>query len=101
MKGQSDNRKRLASLLAEVAVHEGSHQTLVEGVGVSPHSKPVPRAPVVYQPDDRHRRPGRQAGYLGEKLYIYDPYNYLVLSVPLPVECESEAAPRSPCSFWR
>ena len=25
MKGQSDNRRRLASLLDEVAVHEGTH----------------------------------------------------------------------------
>jgi hypothetical protein len=35
MDGQSDNRTRLASLLNEVAVHEGVHQTLVEGVEVA------------------------------------------------------------------
>ncbi len=45
MKGQSDNRKRLASLLGEVAIHEGTHRTLVEGVEVSRVSKSVPRAP--------------------------------------------------------
>ena len=50
MKGRSDNRKRLADLLGEVAVNEGMHRTPVEGVEVGRISKPVPRAPVVYQP---------------------------------------------------
>ena len=29
-------------------------------------------------------------------MYHYDPYNYLVLSVPLPFECETEASPAEP-----
>ena len=72
MEGQSDNRRRLASLLNEVAVLEGTQRTLVEGVEVTRISKPVPRAPVVYQPKIRgvssngteNRRNGFQAVYL-------------------------------------
>jgi hypothetical protein len=30
MEGQAETRKRVASLLNEVAVHEGTHGTLVE-----------------------------------------------------------------------
>jgi AraC-like DNA-binding protein len=39
---------------------------------------------------------GCKRGYLGETVYVYDPFNFLVLSVPLPVECEWEASPDEP-----
>jgi AraC-like DNA-binding protein len=96
MDGQKDTRKRLASLLSEVAVHEGTHRTLVEGVEVSRRSRSSPRAPVVYQPNIVVVGQGRKRGYLGDKVYQYDPFNYLVLSVPLPAECEWEASPEEP-----
>src|SRR6516162_5601577 len=96
MRGQSDNRKRLASLLNEVAVHEGTHRTLVEGVEVSRISRAVPRAPVVYQPKILIVGQGRKRAYLGGEVYRYDAYNYLVLSVPMPAECETEASPKEP-----
>jgi AraC-like DNA-binding protein len=96
MHGQSDIRKRLASLLDEVAVDEGTHQTPVEGVEVSRVSKPVPRAPVVYQSKILVVGQGRKRGYLGGEVYTYDPFNYVVLSVPLPAECETEASPEEP-----
>ena len=35
-------------------------------------------------------------GYLGDRLYIYDTHNYLVLTVPMPFECETEASPDEP-----
>jgi AraC-like DNA-binding protein len=96
MDGQNDNRKRLASLLNEVAVHEGTHRTLVDGVEVTRVSKPVPRAPMVYQPNIVVVGQGRKRGYLGGEVYTYDAFNYLVLSVPLPAECETEASPEEP-----
>jgi AraC-like DNA-binding protein len=96
MNGQRDNRQRLASLLSEVAAHEGMHRTLVEGVEVARISKPVPRAPVVYQPKILVVGQGRKRAYLGGEVYRYDAYNYLVLSVPLPAECETEASPEEP-----
>jgi AraC-like DNA-binding protein len=96
MDGQKDTRKRLASLLSEVAVHEGTHRTLVEGVEVSRRSRSSPRAPVVYQPNIVVVGQGRKRGYLGDKVYQYDPFNYLVLSVPLPAECEWTASPEEP-----
>ena len=39
---------------------------------------------------------GSKRGYLGDEVYAYDPFNYLVLSVPPPVECEWEASPEEP-----
>jgi AraC-like DNA-binding protein len=96
MNSQNDNRKRLASLLGEVAVREGVHRTLVEGVEVARISNSVPRAPVVYEPKILIVGQGRKRAYLGGEVYRYDPYNYLVLSVPLPAECETEASPEEP-----
>src|SRR4051794_29767757 len=96
MSGQTDTAKRLAGLLDEVAVHEGIHRTPVEGVEVARVSHPVPRAPVVYQPKILVVGRGRKRAYLGGEVYQYDPFNYLVLSVPLPAECETEASPEEP-----
>jgi AraC-like DNA-binding protein len=96
MNGRSDIRRRLASLLDEVAVDEGTQRTFVPGVDVSRVSKPVARAPVVYQPKILIVGQGRKRGYLGDEVYHYDAFNYLVLSVPLPAECETEASPEEP-----
>lgn len=96
MDDRNDDRKRLARLLNEVADHEGIQQTLVEGVLVARHSEPRPRTPVVYEPMIVIVGQGRKHGYLGDEVYVHDPFNYLVLSVPLPVECEWEASPEEP-----
>ena len=96
MDGQKHTRERLASLLNEVAVHEGTQRTLVEGVEVTRILKSVPCAPVVYQPKILIVGQGRKRAYLGGAVYRYDAYNYLVLSVPLPAECETEASPEEP-----
>jgi len=96
MDGQNDNRRRLATLLSEVAADEGIHQTLVDGVLVVRRSEPRPRTPVVYEPMIVVVAQGRKRGYLGDEVYVYDPLNYLVLSVPLPVECEWEASAEEP-----
>ncbi len=96
MDGRNETRKRLARLLDEVAVHEGVHRTLVEGVEVVRVSQPAPRAPIVYQPKILIVGQGRKRAYLGGEVYRYDAYNYLVLTVPLPAECETEASPEEP-----
>lgn len=96
MDDQNDNRKRLASLLNEVAVHEGPHRTLIDGVLVSRHTKSMPRTPVIYEPMIVVVGQGQKCGYLGDEVFHYDPFNYLVLSVPLPVECEWDASPEEP-----
>lgn len=96
MEGQLDTHKRLASLLNKVAVHEGVHRTLVEGVEVARISKPSPRAPMVYQPNIIVLGQGRKRAYLGDEVYSYDAFNYLTLSVPIPADCETEASPEEP-----
>ena len=59
-------------------------------------NKPFPRMPVVYEPSIVIVGQGKKIGYLGDQVYTYDPFNYLVLSVPLPFECETQATPEEP-----
>jgi AraC-like DNA-binding protein len=39
---------------------------------------------------------GRKRIFLGDKVYTYDASHYLVLSIPLPIECEAIATPGEP-----
>src|SRR3954470_20615284 len=96
MNSRGDHRERLARLLGEIAVEEGMQRTPVEGVEVFRATKSVPRAPIVYLPRILIVGQGRKRAFLGGETYRYDAYNYLVLSVPLPAECETEASPEEP-----
>jgi AraC-like DNA-binding protein len=91
-----DNRKRLARLLGEVAVHEGMHPTLVDGVRVLRRSQPLARGPMVYHPNIVIVGQGQKRAYLGDAVYTYNAFNYLVSSVTMPAECEANASPESP-----
>ncbi len=96
MADENSDRERLAFLLNEVAVEEGVHPTLVDGVRVARHSSRLPRTSVVYEPAIVFVGQGRKRSYLGDQIYEYDASNYLVLSVPLPAECEWDAGPDEP-----
>jgi len=45
-------------------------------------------APIVYEPCIYLVVQGQKIAYLGSEVYQYDSLNYLVLSVPLPLECQ-------------
>jgi len=92
----NESCERLAFLLNEVAIDEGVHPTLIDGVRVARHSSPLPRTPVVYEPAIVVVGQGRKRSYVGDQIYVYDPSSYFVLSVPLPAECEWDASPEEP-----
>lgn len=87
---------RLVELLAGLATGEGYTQSCLDGVRFMRASASAPRHPVVYEPGIFIIAQGRKRGYLGGQVYTYDAKNYLVLSVPLPFECEVEASPQTP-----
>lgn len=91
-----NERNRLACLLDKVAVEEGMSRTAIDGVEVFRASTSIARAPIVYLPRILIVGKGRKRAFLGGETYVYDPSNYLVLSVPLPAECETEASPDEP-----
>jgi len=91
-----ENRERLAGLLNEIAVDEGIHPTLIDGVGVARHSSSLPRTSVIYEPVIVFVGQGSKRSYLGDQVFVYDPSTYFVLSVPLPAECEWDGTPEEP-----
>ena len=88
--------RRMTSLLGSLATLEGVHPSALDGVQLMRASKPIPRMKVLYDPGIVIVGQGRKRGYLGDQVYTYDAHNYLVLSVPLPFECETEASPEQP-----
>ena len=99
MDGQNETRKRLASLLNEVAVHEGTHRTLVEGVQVTRRSQSSPRTPVVYQPNIIVVGQGQKRGHLGDKVYLYDQFNHAEYAKPISAEEMARRAGMSVSAF--
>ena len=89
-------RTRLAELLDRLAVREGTTETTVPGVVLTRTSTPGPRCQVIYEPMILIMGQGRKTGYLGDEVIRYDADNYLVLSVPVPLECEFYASPEEP-----
>jgi AraC-like DNA-binding protein len=83
-------------LLEKMACREGIQPTILDDVQLMRASQPIARMPVLYEPGIVIVGQGRKRGYLGDQVYTYDAHNYLVLSVPLPFECETEASPAKP-----
>jgi len=59
-------------------------------------TEPVPRTPLLYQAGIIIIGQGHKIGYLGDEMFRYDEDNYLVLSVPIPFECETHASLENP-----
>jgi AraC-like DNA-binding protein len=93
---KDEARTRWAELLNGLATEEGTSPSRLRQVRFIRVSRGCPRSPSVYEPSIVIVGQGRKVGYLGEKVYAYDPNNYLVLSVPLPFECETIAEPGRP-----
>lgn len=94
--GMTAQRERFVRLLTELAPGEGVSPAPLPGVRFMKSSRPHPRGPAVYEPCVIIIGQGRKIGHLGGEVYTYDPGNYLVLSVPLPFECETQASPEEP-----
>jgi len=86
----------MTALLTSLATQEGVQPTLLDGVQLMRASQPLKRMQVLYEPGIVIVGQGRKRGYLGDQVFTYDAHNYLVLSVPLPFECETEASPQEP-----
>ncbi len=89
-------QQRMLELFDVLAPNAGMTRTNLEGVNLFRANKPMPRMPVMYEPSIVIVCQGRKRGYLGDHVFQYDAQQYLVLSVPLPFECETEASAQEP-----
>ncbi len=89
-------QRRVTELLAALTPNEGISASALDGVRLLRANHAKPRSPVMYEPSIVIVCQGRKRGFLGEQVYIYDAQQYLVLAVPLPFECETEASVDEP-----
>jgi AraC-like DNA-binding protein len=90
------NQRKMKALLNELTTQEGLHRTAVDGVNLARAASDFPRHPVLYEPSICVLASGRKKGYVGSHCIAWDEHNYLVLSIPLPFECETVAGNSEP-----
>ena len=85
----SGNRSQeLAKLVGSIAKGDGLFETSWPGLAVSRISTPFPRQPVPYKPSLCIVVQGQKQIFLGDREYVYNPFQYLVVPVALPLEME-------------
>jgi len=83
----------LINNLKKLAVKEGYNPSNLSGVGVYKASESTPRVPLCYSQGIIIVVQGKKRVYFDQKTYEYNPDNYLVLTLPLPAECETIVEP--------
>lgn len=80
----------LITQLELLAPSEGYNQTFINGVGIYKSSESAQRTPLCYSQGIIFVLQGQKRVFFDEQIYTYNPDNYLVLTVPLPAECETQ-----------
>ncbi len=87
---------RLVTNLESLAQQEGYTATSLPGVGVFRASESSGRGPLCYSQGILVVAQGHKRVYLDDQVYNYNADNYLVLTLPLPAECETLVDPGKP-----
>ncbi|MBP2168283.1 AraC-like DNA-binding protein [Erwinia toletana] len=85
---------RLAQQL--LALQASGKAASVKDINLFCASQPSGRTPVMYKPGIVILFQGQKTGYLGTSVFHYDATKYLMLTVPLPFECETFATAEAP-----
>ena len=86
------SRERLAAQVRRASTGQGMLPTVLDGVKLMRSDVDHPRSLVLYEPSVVIVAQGRKRGHVGGETFTYDANSYLVLSVPLPFECETFTA---------
>jgi AraC-like DNA-binding protein len=87
----------LASRIARLATGEGIVQTELASLRLARYSAPTPCLPCIYEPGLGIVVQGRKIIIAGDQTYQYDPLNYLVVSMTLPMQSQVvDATPDRP-----
>ena len=73
----------------------------IPGIHLLYGTTPRERSPVMYEPGIIFLFSGHKTGYLNGRVFHYDANEYLLLTVPLPFECETRATPEEPLAGVR
>ncbi|GAB0147270.1 MULTISPECIES: AraC family transcriptional regulator [unclassified Marichromatium] len=80
----------------QARARSGTFDTEIPGVRVFWTDASAARTPMIYEPGIVIIAGGHKTVYLGRTRFGYDPNHYLIVSVPLPLECETHASPSDP-----
>jgi len=87
----------LADLIEKYANGDGITETAVDGLILYRASEPLPRTPVCYEPTICVVATTGKRLHVGDSVWSYDPDNYLINAMAMPVEGEiPEASPDNP-----
>lgn len=87
---------QIATLMAALTPNEGINTTAVDGIELFKCSQYGSRGPLCYSQGILIVGQGKKRIYLDNKTFDYDPSNSLVMTVPMPVECETFASEDEP-----
>lgn len=99
------NRESICLQLADKINHLKNNDKIISerlaGIRLLYGVEPGPRTPVMYQPGIIFLFSGHKIGYINKRKFRYDANEYLLLTVPLPFECETWATPEVPLAGIR
>ncbi|EHG7580708.1 MULTISPECIES: AraC family transcriptional regulator [Citrobacter] len=99
------NREEICLLLTDKIKHlkdsEKNQGERLPDIRLLYGTEPGPRTPVMYDPGIIFLFSGYKIGYINERVFRYDANEYLLLTVPLPFECETYATPEVPLAGIR
>ncbi|KAB8312572.1 AraC family transcriptional regulator [Erwinia endophytica] len=87
---------RLAGQVINLVTANASSIASLPDIRLIYANQPSGRTPVLYSSGIVILFQGRKTGYLGNHVFHYDATEYLMLTVPLSVECETFATPEEP-----
>jgi len=88
--------QEIVDIMERLASREGANETAVNGVHLFRRSENIHRTPLLYKQGVIIMGQGAKKVHLGNQVYEYDQDHYLVLTVPLPAECEAEVVDGKP-----
>lgn len=99
------NREEICLLLTDkvkqLKSNEHKLSALLPDIRLLYGTEPGLRTPVMYDPGIIFLFSGHKIGYINERVFRYDANEYLLLTVPLPFECETYATPDDPLAGFR
>jgi len=93
----SDRAEELTALMNSLVAEDGIFVTSCPGLQVARFSAPQARSPMPYKASICFAIQGQKRVFLGEKIYTYDPFNYLIVPMAMPLDLEiTQASEQKP-----
>ena len=84
----SDKAEELITLMNSLVIEDGVFDTNWPGLQVARFSAPQARFPMPYKASICFAIQGQKRVFLGDKIYTYDSFNYLVVPMAMPLDLE-------------